>query len=426
MKALVSKHYNIHKETIHNFIWRSLQIFGKQGVTFLIFILSAKFLTPFDFGIYNYALAIIFFLIMFGDFGISTAASKYVTEYNVTDKSKLRGVLFNSGLIICALTFGITIITLIFGPIYLKEKYVYVLYILPLVFFAPMTSLYDGVYRGLKKFKQLSAISIAVGLISIIFVYCLVKYYGLVGALVSQNIFYLILLISLCLGYTEFNFKFDRNIIKNIGNYSMVIGLAGFGFFLYSKVNILILGYFGYIPEIGYYELINKIFLLLIIPFTILSQVISPIVTEICSNNNIDKLLIKFKKYMLFSFFGGFVIMLITILLTPLIFKYALTQYYNDATLNVLYILAILIISQSMGVVAAVGFSTPSGHAKLNLYFLIIFGIINVPFSILLTKSFGFMGIIYSTLIIKLLTDILFIYVYYFKIKSLKNNLVNT
>jgi hypothetical protein len=33
------KPYNKHKETIHNFSWRSLQIFGKQGITFLIFIL---------------------------------------------------------------------------------------------------------------------------------------------------------------------------------------------------------------------------------------------------------------------------------------------------------------------------------------------------------------------------------------------------
>ena len=80
--------YLAHKETIHNFIWRSLQIFGKQGITFLIFILCAKLLTPYDFGLYNYALAIIFFFIIFGDFGISAATSKYVAEYNAINKDK--------------------------------------------------------------------------------------------------------------------------------------------------------------------------------------------------------------------------------------------------------------------------------------------------------------------------------------------------
>ena len=116
------KLYYLNKETINDFIWRSLQISGKGGITFLIFILCAKLLTPYYFGIYNYALAIIFFLILFGDFGISTATSKYVAEYNITDKNKLKLVLFNSGLIIIALTIIITIITLIIGPWYLKDK----------------------------------------------------------------------------------------------------------------------------------------------------------------------------------------------------------------------------------------------------------------------------------------------------------------
>src|SRR3989344_3026325 len=156
---MLKKTYTNHKETIDNFIWRSLQIFGKQGISFLIFILSAKLLIPYEFGIYNYVLAIIFFFIMFGDFGISTATSKYVAEYNVTDKEKLKSILFNSGVLILGLTIIITIITLIFGKLYLQDKYIYVLYLLPIIFLAPMTSLYDGIYRGLKKFKQLAIIS---------------------------------------------------------------------------------------------------------------------------------------------------------------------------------------------------------------------------------------------------------------------------
>src|SRR3989339_1979664 len=113
MQKLIHKHYQRHKETIHNFIWRSIQIGAKQGITFLIFILCAKLLSPYDFGIYNYALAIVFLLIIFGDFGISTATSKYVAEYNVTDKKKLKAVLFNSGIIILGLTILITVLTLI-------------------------------------------------------------------------------------------------------------------------------------------------------------------------------------------------------------------------------------------------------------------------------------------------------------------------
>ena len=110
---MLKNKYRRHKETVHNLTWRILQVFGKQGITFLIFILCAKFLVPYDFGIYNYSLTIIFFLIMFGDFGISTATSKYVAEYNIKDKEKLKSVLFNSGLIILAISILATILTII-------------------------------------------------------------------------------------------------------------------------------------------------------------------------------------------------------------------------------------------------------------------------------------------------------------------------
>jgi MFS family permease len=37
--------YSRHKETIHNFSWRSLQLFGKYGVTAVIFFVAAKLLS---------------------------------------------------------------------------------------------------------------------------------------------------------------------------------------------------------------------------------------------------------------------------------------------------------------------------------------------------------------------------------------------
>ena len=266
---MIKKAYQSHKETIHNFTWRALQTFGKQGLIFVIFILAAKLLVPYDFGIYNYILAIVFFLIMFGDFGISTATSKYVAEYNITDKNKLKSVLFNSGILILGLTIIISILTLIIGPWYLKEKYVYVLWLLPLIFLAPMTSLYDGIYRGLKRFKQLAIISLIVGFVSIFFVYFLIKAYGLTGALISQNLFYLLLLVSLGLGYKDFDFKINKRVMNEIGKYSFTYGLAILGNYLFIRFGILVLGHYNYINEIGMYELLNKIFMIIVLPFSL-------------------------------------------------------------------------------------------------------------------------------------------------------------
>ena len=103
-----------------------------------------------------------------------------------------------------------------------------------------MTSLYDGIYRGLKKFKQLAIISTIIGFISIFFVYFLIKEYGLIGALISQNIFYFILLLGLGLGYRDFNFKLNKQVVKEIGKYSFIYGLAILGNYLFIRFGIFI------------------------------------------------------------------------------------------------------------------------------------------------------------------------------------------
>ena len=102
-----------HKGTAINFLWRAIQIVGQQGITFLIFILCAKNLSTYEFGIYNYILAIVLFLVMFSDFGISTATSRYVAEYSVTDKDKLRAVLFNSMTMVFGAGFRMSVLLLI-------------------------------------------------------------------------------------------------------------------------------------------------------------------------------------------------------------------------------------------------------------------------------------------------------------------------
>jgi O-antigen/teichoic acid export membrane protein len=415
---MIKKTYHTNRETIHNFIWRSLQTFGKQGITFLIFILCAKLLTPYDFGIYNYALAIIFFLIIFGDFGISTATSKYVAEYNVTDKNKLKSVLFNSGIIILGLTIIISVLTLIIGPWYLKDKYIYVLFLLPLIFLAPMTSLYDGIYRGLKKFKQLAIISLIVGLFSLSFVYILIKTYGLVGALIAQNLFYLILFIALAVGYREFHFKWNKEVMKQITNYSIIIGIASVGYFLFTRINDLILGHFNLIVEIGYYELVNKIFMILVIPFTILSQVIAPNITQLYSKKDFKEVLYQYKKYLLLSFFLSLLLAIITWFLFPVVINLFLKKYDNLIVINSIRMLLIILVSQCIVSIASIGFSTASGHAKLNMYWLLIFGAINVPLGIIFVTMFGYIGIIYTTVIIKLSSDVTFILYYYKKLKN--------
>jgi len=419
MKKIIKKYYNKDKELIHNFIWRSLQIAGKQGITFFIFVLCAKLLTPYDFGIYNYVIAIIFFLIMFGDFGISTATSKYVAEYNITDKEKLKLVLFNSGLIIFVLTNIIIILTLIFGHRYFGDRYLYVLWLLPLIFLAPMTSLYDGVYGGLKKFKKLALISLACGSISIILAYYFVNSYELIGAMISQNFFYLILLIGLVLGHHDFRIKFNKAVAYEIGKYSLAFGIAIVGYYLFSRVAILILGHYDYINEISLYELLNKIFMIALIPVTILGTIVAPNFTKMYVQKEYKKILLKFKKYFFIFIFIAIFFAIFSHFLTPYIFLAFFKEYYGPDLYKMMTPVILIYASLFYCTVINTGIIISTGYAKIMAYSNMIFGIFNIFLSILLLRHFGYIGVIYSTLFLHVVAIVFYHIVYYFNIKNL-------
>ncbi|MFA5993196.1 MAG: oligosaccharide flippase family protein [Candidatus Pacearchaeota archaeon] len=414
--------YHQHKETVDNFIWRVLQLGSKQGIIFIIFILCAKILVPYDFGIYNYVLAIIFFLVIFGDFGISTATSKYVTEYSLIDKEKLKAVLFNSGILILGLTLLITALTLIIGPSYLKDKYAYVLYLLPLIFLTPMTSLYDGIYRGLKKFKKLAIISVIASFISIIFVYFLVKQYGLIGALIAQNLFYLILLIGLAIGYKEFNFKWNKTVMKEVGKYSFVYGIAVVGNYLFMRFGILILGHYNYIDQIAVYELLNKIFMALVLPFSMLGQVIAPNFTILAAKKDYAKIYQKLKKYTLIFLAAGIILGLLAYFLGPILIRIFFANYYNNLFFEIFIFTVIIFVTNVWSATIDFGITVPTGYASLMAKFYLILGVLGVILSFILLHLFGYIGIIYAFTISSVLMAIGLRLIYFYKIRKKVSN----
>jgi O-antigen/teichoic acid export membrane protein len=403
MRTFFESTYSAHKELVHDYMWRVSQIFFRQGLPFIILILCAKLLPAFDFGIYNYVLTAIFFLALFGDFGISTATSRYVAEYNVTDKEKLKSLIFNSALIIFVITILLTLLTLAFGKLYFQDKYVYVLYVLPLVFLAPMTSLYDGVYRGLRKFKLLSLISIFVGIASLPLIYISVAQFGLKGALFSQSVFYLLLLVGLFIGSEESSFKLNRTVLKEVGTYGFIYGIAVFGNYLFIRAGILILGHYDYILQIATYELLNKIFTIFLLPFILLGQVVAPHFTELHVLNRYDVIYSKLKEYSLNLFIAGIVLGSFFYLVLPTLIRIFLPNYYNSILFAMLPYVTIIYALNVWAATIDFGIVVPIGYANLMAKFYIVLGVFGSILSLVLVHLYSYMGVIYSFTLCSLL-----------------------
>ncbi len=412
--------YLNNKKTLANTFWQFIQISGKQLFILGVFFISAWLLNSYDFGIYNYSVAILMLLVLFGDFGVSTATSKYVAEYNETNKDKLKYLSFSTLVFVGSILILLSLLLLIFGPSLLGKEFIFVKNLIPSLIFLPLTYIYTGIYRGLKLFKKLSIITAFTGIIGLIISLPLIYFWGLFGALWANNVFSIIFFLAILIGYwpREWKIKVDLSVIRNISKYSIILGVISLSYFVYSRVDVILLGHFGYISEIGFYELINKIFLILVSPFMIFAQVISPDITGLYASGRVSEIYKKFKQYFTLIFVISIILTIASYLLVPFILKYILIKYQAVIFFNAFYVMLIMLITQAVAAVVSVGFSVATGHAKINMYFLLIFGILNIPFTYMLISKFGFMGGVYATVGIRCLTDILFISYYYFLLKK--------
>lgn len=417
MIEYIIKAYHDHKGHIPNILWQVLYAVGKQIFILGVFVMGIFLLNPYDFGLYNYVTAILLLFVLFGDFGISMAASKFVAHYRALDHEREGAVLWNAtlfALLFIVLSGGVLSL---FAPRLFGEnaRYLYILF--PSLLFLPLGYLYAGIYRGVGRFKATAWITFFVGIFSLAITFFLMRAYGLHGALWGNNIFSFLLFVSLALGYRNWSWKLDVGLMKTIGSYSLILGFTGLSYYLYSRVDIILLGKFNYIAEIGFYELINKVFMILAAPFMILAQAIAPMVSGMHARGEFKAVLHTYKQLMFLSVVGALLLTIGTYFFAPIVLKSGFPHYANPMFINAIYISLIMLIGQSLSTVTAIGFSVSTGHANINMYFLLICGVINIPLTYFFIKAFGFMGAIYATVIIRCLTDILFITYYYFVLK---------
>ncbi len=402
---------------------------SKQGTACLIFFIAAKFLSPESFGDFGYLMAVVSLLIIICDFGFSTAVSRFVAEYKFKESEKLNKILFSISIVTIGISTFVSAIVVLLGGRIFKENYRYILYLLPYLFLMPLTSIADGVYRGLKQFRKLALISLIVGIVSLTASFLLVSRYHLMGAILSQSILYFLMAVALFAFQKNFTTRFDKSTVAEVARYAFVLGIASVAYFLYSRVDILILKQFGYVVEIGYYEIVNRIFYMLIIPFAILGQVIAPNTVAYATANDFAEIKDKLKKYAAFCLGIGLILSASLYLGIPLILKTALPAYYTPECLLIVNTLLLLLPFKVWGATLGQGFIFPGGYAKILMITTLTGGISNVFLDYVFIGAFGFIGVFWTTLIVHsvaILTGTIYFYTKVSASSSVQENRKNS
>lgn len=406
-----------HLDTLKSFKWRFIQIFLKQFTAFVIFLLSLSFLSVEEFGLYSYIVALIFFLTMFCDFGISTAATKYASEYLNSDSNKFNALLFTISFLIFILSALVLVITLVFGRSYLDDKFIFILYLLPMLFTVPVLSLYDGVYRSLKLYKKLAFYSLFVAIFSICCSWFLIKEFDLIGSLVAQNIFFVTLLVFLIFDYKKFPFEFNLSVFNEVGKYSFYIGLSVIGYYLFSRIDIILLGHFGFYEQIATLEVFNKFYLLALLPLQILSQVLFTNFAEYASNKEFKKILLKFRYYSFFSLAISVIFFVVSFTIMPILLSLFFPSYSGNVAREIILPITLTYAVIIYGLIINSAIITATGYARLMMYLNLVIGPISIFLGMYSITYFGYIGVLYSNLILNFLAVVILHYMFVRKVK---------
>jgi len=425
MIILISK-FQKHKQTIENFFWRCFQIFGGKAVGFVIFFLSIKLLTPFEFGSFKYVFSVVSFFILFCNFGISLAISIFTTQYYIKKKLKngYQNIISNAFFLIFAIASIFSFFVIFFGKYFFYDKNIFFIYSIPLFFLTPVVATYDGIYRGLKKFKSLSLISLFSGLISIPFIFFFIKNYGVDGIFFSYvvyDIFSFILLFHFDPSKKTFKkekISINKDTLKKIFSQSFFIGLASLSYLFYLKTDNIILGKFGLIKEIAHLEIVHFVLGIIILPIPLLGNVVAPNTIKEFEKNGISNYF-RLRKHFLFFLTLGIFTSIFLYFILPFVFKLDFfSNYKYDILIKILH-LELIFFSMHFALAYIVNaFCTPTGYAKLLVINSCIFGILNLPLDIIFVKHFGFIGVVYVTLILRFLSFLFMVFTYGYIIKK--------
>lgn len=407
-------------ETLKNFLWRLFQVSSKHGVAFLIFFISATYLNEEDFGRFVYYLSVASLLVLFCDFGLGNSAAIYIAEFKAKKKSSDIDKLFSSiALIIVLISAVFSVIIFFLGSAYFPEELIYIQLLIPYLFFLPLTSLLDGVYRGLMKFKLLSLISGVVGFVSLVLALFLVKTYGIAGAIISHNILYGLSFVLLTLFLKEKSFTFDWEIVKKVFRYGLVIGIISIMYYIYTKADIIVLKHFGYIAEIGYYEILNQIFMLLLVPFIIFGQVLGPNITKMYALKNYEDVKRNFEKLFLIIVPSAIILTGALYFVIPIVIDLFFSKYFNEATLLMLKVLLLILPLKMLSTIMNFAHTVPTQNAHFSMWTMIPAAALNIVLDILFIREFGFIGVVYATVISHTLAMVAFMTLYYLKLRRI-------
>lgn len=380
-------------------------------------IIIVRILSKTDYGIYAYILNCISILYLLNDFGASNAALQYLTE-NQENKEKQMAILKFS------IKMGITAsiassILILLSPFFFPFTISKAKLLTPILFGIPIitsiNTLIPVILRANLENKKYALLQIISTISSYILLITLSFVFGLIGAVLSQYFYNLIILIFGVYLVKQF---FKKNRTEKKTELTKIEKKQFISFALFTQLNntigglLLVCDTFLIGLLIAKAEVVALYKVASAIPNALAfipASVVIYVLPYFIKNNKNRKWLQKSFKYMIFwGVIGYGVISLGLILSSRLIFKILFGKQYLDAILP-FTILVIGFFFSSAFKIPCSNITYSLRKVKINIIVNVIALIINIISNIVFIKLFGYIGVAITTTIINIITSIIYL-----------------
>jgi O-antigen/teichoic acid export membrane protein len=230
--------------------------------------------------------------------------------------------------------------------------------------------------------------------------YALVRALGVRGALLTQAVLQGVLLVLLARGWRVHTARVDWRGVGEVVRYGAWIGLANAGYYLYTRIDVFLMGQFGYLAEIAPYELVTRALMLAALPFIVFGQALAPRVASRVATDGAATVLPDIRRHVLVSVGLGFVLAAALYLGFPPLIRAALPDYASPALLISVVLLALLLPSRCWDALLCQGYIVPAGMARILTVTTLAGGLVNVLGDWVALRWFGYAGVIWTTLLV--------------------------
>ncbi len=288
LKKLLFENLGVKQTVFKNTFWLATAEVVSRLLNSILLIYVARVLGATDYGKFTFALAFVSLLVIFSDFGLSSITTRELSREK--EKEREFPAIFSLKILLSLGAFALMLSGSFFitpDPIIRKIIWILTIYIL-------MSNLGEIIYAFFRAFQRMEYESWAKILQALVVAGA--GFFAILNFPSVENLGYCYLfssLVILILILVFFHFKishlklsWQKSIWQKFLAMSWPVGLGTTLAMTYGTIDSIMMGYFGLITEVGWYNAAYKIINVVLVPAFLISQSFYPVLSEAFKESN--------------------------------------------------------------------------------------------------------------------------------------------